>query len=262
MSVLAAPQRGERLLEATDVTRRFGGVTALHEVTMHVDVGEIVGLIGPNGAGKTTFFDCVYGSIRPQRGKVTFAGHDLSLQPEHRRARLGLGRTFQRVELFPGMTVTDHHLVAARTHAGNTGVWRDLVGRGRVTTAEREAAGAVLELLGLAKEADRPIEALSLGHGRLVELGRALMIQPRLLLLDEPSSGLDRVETAAMVTVLNDVQRERQTAILLVEHDVEMVAEVTSRSYVLDLGKLIATGPTREVLQDPDVRLAYLGITA
>lgn len=249
------------LLDAHNVTRRFGGVMALHDVSMYVDPGEIVGLIGPNGAGKTTFFDCLYGTIRPNHGSVSFAGRELSTQPEYRRARLGLGRTFQRIELFPGMSVSDHLIVAARSRSGRGGVWRDLIGQGRPTSTERARTNEVLELLGIRADAERPIEALSLGHGRLVELGRALMAQPKLLLLDEPSSGLDRRETVAMIEVMRQVRDERGTAILLVEHDVEMVAEVTSRAAVLDVGKLIAEGPTHEVLDDPSVRRAYLGIS-
>jgi branched-chain amino acid transport system ATP-binding protein len=250
------------LLDAVDVSRRFGGVSALNGVTLHADEAEIVGLIGPNGAGKSTFFDCIYGTIRPNSGRITFAGRDLSLQPEYRRSRLGLGRTFQRIELFPGMTACDHLLVAGRSQQRDGGVLRDLAGRGRITQAERDEALGVLEMLGIADEAERPIEALSLGHGRLVELGRALMTKPRLLLLDEPSSGLDRAETTAMVDVLRLVRERHHTAIVLVEHDVEMVAEVTERVYVLDIGRLIAEGPTNDVLDDPIVRQAYLGVPA
>ena len=211
------------LLEADGVTKRFAGITALSEASLRVDEGEIVGLIGPNGAGKTTLFDCIYGYLRPDDGRVTFCGEDLIGRRVHTRARLGIGRTFQRIELFTGTTVRDH-----------------------------------LDLTALA---DRPVEALSLGRARLVELGRALMIEPRLLLLDEPSSGLDGDETAAMGTVLTRVSQERDVAVLLVEHDVELVRSVTTRLYVLDFGTLIAQGTTEDVLGDEAVRKAYLGST-
>jgi branched-chain amino acid transport system ATP-binding protein len=218
-----------------------------------------VGLIGPNGAGKTTLFNCIYGIIRPDRGEVRFEGQRLNGLRVHQRARLGIGRTFQRVELFTGTTVRDHLLVAERARQGTGGLLRDLTGRGRVRSEEIAETDGVLELLGLEGDADRPIEALSLGRARLVELARALMIQPRLLLLDEPSSGLDGSETAEMGAVLQRVCADRGVSVLLVEHDVELVRAVTSRLYVLDFGTLIAEGPTEEVLGSDAVRLAYLG---
>ena len=249
------------LLEAEGVTKRFAGITALSDASLRVDEGEIVGLIGPNGAGKTTLFDCIYGVLRPDEGRVTFCGESLVGRRVHLRARLGIGRTFQRIELFTGTTVRDHLLVAERSRAGNGGLFKDLRGKGGATAEELERVDAVLELLGLTGLADKPIEALSLGKARLVELGRALMIDPKLLLLDEPSSGLDGDETSAMGAVLVQVCAERQVSILLVEHDVELVRSVTTRLYVLDFGTLIAEGPTAEVLGDDNVRKAYLGST-
>ena len=249
------------LLAAAGVTKRFSGLTALDAVSLTVDAGEVVGLIGPNGAGKTTLFNVLYGVIAPDRGRVTFAGHDVSSLPVHKRARLGIGRTFQRIELFAGMTVRDHLLVAERARRADGGLLRDLLGRSAPSSDERSRAAATLALLGLDDVADRPVESLSLGRGRLVELGRALMIEPQLLLLDEPSSGLDHHETEDMAAVLETVRAERGTAILLVEHDVAMVREVTRRLYVLDFGQLIAEGPTAEVIGDPKVPQAYLGDT-
>jgi len=249
------------LLVAEDVTKRFAGITALSGASLRVDEGEVVGLIGPNGAGKTTLFDCIYGVLRPDGGRVRFRGDDLLGRRIHTRARLGIGRTFQRIELFTGTSVREHLLVADRSRAGTGGLWKDLRGQGRATEEEIARCDDVLELLGLAPLADKPIEALSLGKARLVELGRALMIEPSLLLLDEPSSGLDGDETAAMGAVLQDVCRERGVSVLLVEHDVDLVRSVTSRLYVLDFGTLIAEGPTAEVLGDEAVRKAYLGST-
>jgi branched-chain amino acid transport system ATP-binding protein len=247
------------VLEAERITKRFEGIVALSEVSLGVGEAEIVGLIGPNGAGKTTLFNCIYGIIRPDRGEVRFEGQRLNGLRVHQRARLGIGRTFQRVELFTGTTVRDHLLVAERARQGTGGLLRDLTGRGRVRSEEIAETDGVLELLGLEGDADRPIEALSLGRARLVELARALMIQPRLLLLDEPSSGLDGSETAEMGAVLQRVCADRGVSVLLVEHDVELVRAVTSRLYVLDFGTLIAEGPTEEVLGSDAVRLAYLG---
>jgi branched-chain amino acid transport system ATP-binding protein len=249
------------LLVAQDVTKRFAGITALNRAALRVGEHEIVGLIGPNGAGKTTLFDCIYGVLRPDEGQVTFRGESLLGRRVHHRARLGMGRTFQRIELFTGTDVRDHLLVADRARQGTGGLWRDLRGKGAPTSEEQERVEATLDLLGLLPLADKPIEALSLGKARLVELGRALMIDPTLLLLDEPSSGLDGEETAAMGAVLTRVCAERGVAILLVEHDVELVRSVTGRLYVLDFGTLIAEGATDEVLGDDAVRKAYLGST-
>ncbi len=247
------------LLEARDISKRFAGITALDDVSLDVEAGEPVGLIGPNGAGKTTFFNCLLGLLRPDGGRVVFDGRNITRMPVYKRARLGFGRTFQRIELFSGMTVRDHLLVAERAHRGTASLWKDMLNLSRATTEEIEKADATLELLGLLDYANRPIESCGLGRGRLVEVGRALMTEPKLLLLDEPSSGLDRVETEELVTTLQSVQRERGTAILLVEHDVEMVQSFVSRLYVLDFGTLIASGTTAEVLGDATVRKAYLG---
>jgi branched-chain amino acid transport system ATP-binding protein len=247
------------LLEANGVTKTFSGITALNEVTLRVEEHELVGLIGPNGAGKTTLFNCLLGIIRPDHGSVRFAGASIGAMATHRRARLGFGRTFQRIELFAGMTAREHLLVAERARRGSGALWKDIVGLGKPSAEERERAEETLELLGLTADADRPIESLSLGRGRLVEVGRALMTEPRLLLLDEPSSGLDRGETQALTETLRHVHEERGTAVLLVEHDVEMVRDLVARVYVLDFGTLIAEGPTLDVLADAKVREAYLG---
>jgi ABC-type branched-subunit amino acid transport system ATPase component len=184
---------------------------------------------------------------------------DITRYPVHRRARLGIGRTFQRIELFGGMSVRDHLLVAERTRLGTGRFWKDCLNLAQPSADERERADRALELLGLDDVADRPVESLSLGRGRLVELGRALMTEPLLLLLDEPSSGLDQHETQDLVRTLHDIRRERGTAILLVEHDVEMVRAFAERLYVLDFGTLIAQGATSEVMADEAVRKAYLG---
>jgi branched-chain amino acid transport system ATP-binding protein len=247
------------LLEASEITKRFSGITALDDVSLTVEPGEPVGLIGPNGAGKTTFFNCLLGMVRCDQGRVRFDGRDITRMPVYKRARLGFGRTFQRVELFTGTTVRDHLLVAERARHGTGRLWRDVLNLAKPTAEEQERADHTLELLGLLDEADKPIESLSLGRARLVEMGRALMTEPLLLLLDEPSSGLDQNETMNLVETLRSVQRERGTAILLVEHDVEMVQAFAGRLYVLDFGEMIASGPTADVMSDEAVRKAYLG---
>ncbi|HEV3354131.1 MAG TPA: ABC transporter ATP-binding protein [Acidimicrobiales bacterium] len=247
------------LLDAAGVSKRFGGVLALDDVSLDVADGEAVGLVGPNGAGKTTFFNCLLGLLRPDSGQVIFKGQDLTRLPVHRRARLGIGRTFQRVELFAGLTVGDHLLIAERARTARGGLFSDVVGGGRPTDEERARVAEMLELVGLGGATDVPVEALSLGHARLLELGRALITDPDLLLLDEPSSGLDRVEALALAAVLKSTQEERHTALLLVEHDLEMVQRVVSRLFVLDFGSVLAAGPVAEVLGDQKVRHAYLG---
>jgi branched-chain amino acid transport system ATP-binding protein len=247
------------LLEAVDVTKTFAGITALDEVSLDVDEREIVGLIGPNGAGKTTFFNCLLGVLKPDGGKITYDGRDLTQYPTYRRARLGIARTFQRIELFTGMSPREHLLIAERVRNGKGALWKDVLFLGRPTASEQARAQEMLDLLGLSAVADRKVESLSLGIGRLVEIGRALMTEPRLVLLDEPSSGLDRHETEALGATLRSVQRERGFAILLVEHDVDFVRSLVERVFVLDFGTLIASGTKGEVFADSAVRKAYLG---
>jgi branched-chain amino acid transport system ATP-binding protein len=247
------------LLEASGITKRFSGITALDDVSISVEDGEAVGLIGPNGAGKTTFFNCLLGLLRPDQGQVVFGGKDITRTPVYRRARLGFARTFQRIELFAGMTVRDHLLVAERARLGTGRFWKDVLNLSGPSEDENVRTDRTLGLLGLEDVSDSPVEALSLGRARLVEVGRALMTEPKLLLLDEPSSGLDGRETEALAETLRAVQAERGTAVLLVEHDVEFVRSFSTRLSVLDFGHLIAAGPTAEVLADDAVRKAYLG---
>jgi branched-chain amino acid transport system ATP-binding protein len=247
------------VLRAAGIRKTFAGIVALDDLDLSVDEGERVGLIGPNGAGKTTFFNCVLGILRPDAGIVELHGEDVSHLRVHRRAQRGIGRTFQRIELFAELTVREHLLIAERTRRGDGRLWKDLIGRGRPRADEIERCDDVLDLLGLGDVASEPIEHLSLGKGRLVEVGRALMTKPSVLLLDEPSSGLDRQETGDLARTLLEVQAEQGFAILLVEHDVEFVSGFTQRTYVLDFGSMIAEGPTAEVLQSDVVRQAYLG---
>jgi len=247
------------LLVASRISKSYAGIVALDGVDLEVGPGELVGLVGPNGAGKTTLFDCILGVTAPDRGTVSFAGVDLGRLPVHRRARLGLGRTFQRLEMFTGMTVREHLLVAERARRGDGALWKDALGMGRTRGEELERTDRTLELLHLTDVADRPVESLSLGRSRLVDVGRALMTDPRLMLLDEPSSGLDRLETDALAESLGAVHQERGVAVLLVEHDLDLVRAFVSRLYVMDSGRVIASGPAEAVLSDELVRSAYVG---
>jgi branched-chain amino acid transport system ATP-binding protein len=258
----AGPGPGGPLLEVTSVSKTFGGIAAVNQVTLSVRRGESVGLVGPNGAGKTTLFNCVGGQIRPEQGRVELEGVDILDIPTYKRARLGIGRTYQRIEVFPDMTVWDHLMVAVRARWCTGRIWKDLVGRSAPSAEERQRVDAVLELVGISHMAETTVASLGLGSCRLVELARALVCEPVLLMADEPSSGLDVHETQELSNVLRMLQRERGMAMLLVEHDLGMVGEVVDRTVVMNLGTVIADGPFDEVMSDPAVRQAYLGISA
>jgi branched-chain amino acid transport system ATP-binding protein len=250
---------GGSLLSVTGVTKSFGGIAAVRDVNFTVESGESVGLVGPNGAGKTTLFNCICGQLRPERGTVELGGTALGRLPTFQRARLGIGRTYQRVEVFTDMTVAEHLLVAERARCTGGQLWRDLCNRSHPTPAELKRVAEVLDLIGIGDRADTPVSALGLGSCRLVELARALVADPVLLLADEPSSGLDVRETQELANVLRTLQRERGMAVLLVEHDLHMVAQVVDRVVVMDLGTVIAHGAFDEVMADSVVRHAYLG---
>ena len=253
---------GPDLLVAQGITKQFGGIVALDHVEMTVGAGEAVGVIGPNGAGKTTLFDCLFGLEVPDEGTVVFDGRRIDRLPVWKRSRMGIRRTFQRMELFAGMTVADHLLVAEQAQSGTVRIWRDFVHRGGPSPEELHHVEAILDLLGLAELAGRPIDTLDLGHARLVELGRAMMGRPRLLMLDEPSSGLDASDTARLSHILGEARRSTGVAVVLVEHDLALVESAVDRLVVLNFGKVLASGSVDEVLAQPDVRQAYLGTTA
>jgi branched-chain amino acid transport system ATP-binding protein len=247
------------LLSLQGVSKSFGGIHAVHDISFDVRAGESVGLVGPNGAGKTTLFNCVCGQLRNEEGEILLEGSSLDGVPTYRRARLGIGRTYQKVEVFTDMSVRDHLLVAERARRGEGRLWKDLLNMSGVTSEEMANVDATLDLVGIASLADTSVNALGLGHCRLVELARALAAEPKILLADEPSSGLDVHETAEVALVLRTVQRERGTAILLVEHDLSMVGEVVDRTVVMDLGSMLCEGTFDEVMANPKVRQAYLG---
>jgi branched-chain amino acid transport system ATP-binding protein len=250
------------LLNAQGICKAFGGVAAVHDVHLSVESGEFVGLVGPNGAGKTTLFNCICGQLRQESGTVTFNGAVLDGMPTYKRARLGIGRTYQRIEVFPELTVHEHLMVAERARGGDGRLWKDLCNRSASRPGELEHVDQVLDLVGLRDVRETPVSALGLGLCRLVELARAIVCEPLLLVADEPSSGLDAHETAELAQVLRTLQRERGTAVLLVEHDLGMVGEVVDRVLVMDLGRTIADGTFDEVMALPEVRSAYLGVDA
>jgi branched-chain amino acid transport system ATP-binding protein len=229
-------------LEVRAVGVRFGGVTALSGVSLTASAGEVTGLIGPNGAGKTTLFNVITGLQRPDHGDIFMHGQDVARKGPHRRARMGLARTFQRLELFGSLTAADNVLVAMESFGGST----------------RTSATAVLERVGVGDYAGQNVSSLATGSARLVELARALAIDPKVLLLDEPCSGLDEHETLALGELLRSVAAEGR-AVILVEHDTELVFRVCSTVYVLDFGEVIAAGPPEAIRQNPLVQQAYLG---
>ncbi len=246
-------RRGDVVLAAERISVRFGGLSALDNVSLEVPRGQIVGLIGPNGAGKTTMFNVLTGLQEATTGRVLFEGADVSRWPAHRRGRAGMARTFQRLALFTRMTVHDN-LVASWESSHRGGV----LGRGRRERQRRVAD--VMGLLDLWALADRMAGELSTGQGRMVELGRALCTDPRLLLLDEPGSGLDAQETATFSEILRTVTSgDDPPAVLLVEHDMALVMDVCCELTVLDFGKVIAWGAPDEIRQNETVRAAYLG---
>jgi branched-chain amino acid transport system ATP-binding protein len=227
---------------------RFGGVQAVTAATITAMAGQITGLIGPNGAGKTTTFNVITGLEKPTSGVVRIDGRDVSRLSTYRRARLGMARTFQRLEVFGSLTARDNVLAAAEFRRGWSGDKSDP----RAVTEE------ILDRVGLRSVADMRVESLPTGLARLVELGRALATRPRLLLLDEPGSGLDSTESEALGDLLIELA-ESGMAILLVEHDVDLVMRICDRIHVLDFGRIISVGTTAEVQADPAVQAAYLG---
>lgn len=245
------------LLSVEQVAVNFGGNHALSGVDLDVPEGQITGLIGPNGAGKTTLFNVIMGVLAPARGRVVFDGRDISRLDTHKRARLGMVRTFQRLELFTDLTVRDNLRVAGEIR--NT--WSGFGRKHHRIDVDRET-DRVLELVGLSDLADAEVSEIPTGTARVVEVGRALMVQPRVLLLDEPASGQTEVETEAFEQLLRRLVRDDGLTILLIEHDMGLVMQVCDRIHVLDFGEAIATGAPDEIRNDPRVIAAYLGTTA
>jgi branched-chain amino acid transport system ATP-binding protein len=240
----------DALLECRGVGMKFGGAAALSDVDVTARAGTITGLIGPNGAGKTTLFNCITGLLEPTSGVILLDGDEISRLPPYKRARRGVARTFQRLELFTSLTVRENVQVAGEIRNR----WGGL--RGRVDPSDD--CDRVLEMLGLTKLADRDVAEIPTGMARRVEMGRALMTRPRILLLDEPASGQDEQETEEFGELLLQLCADG-TAILLVEHDVSLVMRVCSYIQVLDFGRIIARGTPEEIQTNQAVLDAYLG---
>jgi branched-chain amino acid transport system ATP-binding protein len=253
---------GAPLLVLEGVTVNFGGITALDDVDVRVRDGEVLGIIGPNGAGKTTLFDVVSGVRIPNRGTVTFNGSDVTRRSSASRARLGLRRTFQRVQIFGWLTVEENVLTALEVQGGGGGFVADLVAspfRRRRERERRRRVDEILDRCGLSAVKSELAGSLPIGVARMVELARAIVDPPRLLLLDEPASGLDQQETARLGHEIRAVRRDTGCSVLLVEHDAGFVMEHCDRIVVLDRGAVLAQGRPEEIQQDAAVRSAYLG---
>ncbi|MGZ3582263.1 MAG: ABC transporter ATP-binding protein [Ktedonobacterales bacterium] len=249
------------LCDVRSVTVRFGGVTALDAVSMELLEGEFVALIGPNGAGKTTLFNVLSGIQRPASGDIIYRNQPINELDPTDRARLGIGRTFQTPQAFASLTVLDNLLLPGWLPRFG-GVLPDLIpipGSGRARRLARDRAHGIAAFLGIEDTLDRYPSELPLGKRRLIELARALCIEPRLLLLDEPASGLDAAETIRFAELLLRVRDIFRLTMLLVEHDMQLVLGVADYLYVLNFGKLLAQGEPTAVVNDPAVVAAYLG---
>jgi ABC-type branched-subunit amino acid transport system ATPase component len=251
-------------LRAEGITVRFGGLLALNNVSIDVAPGAIAGLVGPNGAGKSTLLGVLSGLQRPNAGQVWVRGDDVTGASARARAGRGLARTFQQPELFLGLTVREHLVVAYRARVSPNRMWRDMFDPRSLlppSKAENERVDGLLELLHLTRVARAPVAALPLGILRLVEVGRALASDPQVLLLDEPLSGLDIKASENLLGVFRLIvdQADPPLSLILVEHDVAAVLSLSDQVFVLDFGERIAVGTPEEIRQDPAVRAAYLG---
>ncbi len=257
---------GDVLLSAQDLSVRFGGVLAVNKVGFEVRRGEVFTLIGPNGAGKTTVFNLISRIYQPTTGSITWHGEGgapvvLTEQPPHAIAALGIARTFQNIELFEHATVLHNLLIGRHTHR-RTGFWSEVFFTPATRRAEieaREKAEQVIDLLDLQHYRDALVAGLPYGVRKVVELARALCTEPKLLLLDEPSSGLNVEETADMAFWIQDIQQELGISVLMVEHDMTLVSKVSDRVLAMNQGEVLALGTAREVQADPRVVEAYLG---
>ena len=249
------------LLEFSKVTLRFAGLTALSDISLAAQPGELLAVIGPNGAGKTSLFNCISGVYRPQEGEVRLAGESVLNQAPHDIAARGVARMFQNLALFDNLTTLQNLLVGAH-HNFRSRWWQDLLWTGRTRAEEiraREIAEEVMDFLDLAAWREHPVGLLPYGVRKRIELGRALAMKPRLLLLDEPAAGLNREEKEELATYMIDIRRELGITQILIEHELGFVMDLADRIAVLDFGRKLAEGTPEAVRKDPKVLAAYLG---
>jgi branched-chain amino acid transport system ATP-binding protein len=249
------------ILKMEHVSITFGKVAALNDVSIDVYDGEILSIIGPNGAGKTTLLNCLSGFYRPDRGSISFKGRDITHMPTHKRTQLGIARTFQGIQLYLGMTALDNILSGRHPHMRTNflqnafyWIWSD-----REETEHRVVAEEIIDFLEMEAIRDRVVGSLGYGLRKLVDLGRALALEPKVLIMDEPMAGMNVEEKEDMARFVLDIQEAKKIPVVLVEHDMEVVADISNRVAVLDWGQKIAEGGPEEIMRNPKVIKAYIG---